>query len=39
MPIECKFPIRHLSQDDFHAIDKTVMRHTFDIQNELGRKR
>jgi GxxExxY protein len=37
MPIECKFPVTPLSQDEFHAIDKTVMKHAFDIQNEFGR--
>jgi len=37
MPIEYGFPIHILSQDDFHAIDRLVMRHAFDIQNELGR--
>jgi len=37
MPIECRFPVKPLSQDEFHAIDKTVMKHAFDIQNELGR--
>lgn len=37
MPIECKFSVAPLSQDDFHAVDKTVMKHAFEIQNELGR--
>jgi len=37
MPIECRFPVTPLSQDKFHAVDKTVMKHAFDIQNELGR--
>ena len=37
MPIECKFPVKPMSQDEFHAIDKMVMRHAFNIQNELGR--
>ncbi|MBL7016805.1 MAG: GxxExxY protein [Kiritimatiellales bacterium] len=37
MPIECKFSVAPLSQDDFHAVDKTVMKHAFDIQNEFGR--
>jgi GxxExxY protein len=37
MPIECKFPVNPLSQDEFHTIDRTVMKHAFDIQNELGR--
>jgi hypothetical protein len=37
MPITCKFTPQFLSQDEFHAIDKIVMRHAFDIQNEMGR--
>jgi len=37
MPIECRFPVTPLSQDEFHAIDRTVMKHAFDIQNEFGR--
>jgi GxxExxY protein len=37
MPIECRFPITQVTQDEFHAIDKIVMKHAFDIQNELGR--
>lgn len=37
MPITCKFTPQLLSQDEFHAIDKIVMRHAFDIQNEMGR--
>ncbi len=37
MPIECRFPVTPLSQDEFHAVDKSVMKHAFDIQNEVGR--
>jgi len=37
MPVECKFQIKPLNQDAFHAIDKVVMGHAFDIHNELGR--
>lgn len=37
MPIKYDFPVKVLSQDEFHAIDRTVMRFAFDIQNELGR--
>jgi len=37
MPITCRFTPQALSQDDFHAIDKVVMKHAFDIQNEFGR--
>lgn len=37
MPIECKFVATPLSQDDFHVVDKVVMKHAFDIQNNIGR--
>jgi GxxExxY protein len=37
MPITCKFTSQILSQDEFHAVDKTIMKHAFDIQNEFGR--
>lgn len=37
MPIKHDFPVQVLSQDEFHAIDRTVMRFSFDIQNEFGR--
>ena len=37
MPIEHDFPVNVLSQDEFHAIDRVVMRQAFDVQNELGR--
>jgi len=37
MPIECKFPVCPLDQDAFHAIDKMVVGHAFDIHNEFGR--
>jgi len=37
VPIDCSFSIRAPSQDEFHAIDRVVMRHAFDLQNELGR--
>lgn len=37
MPIECRFQVTPLDQDAFHAIDKVVMGHAFDIHNELGR--
>lgn len=37
MPIKFDFPVRVLPQDEFHAIDRTVMRLAFDVQNELGR--
>jgi GxxExxY protein len=37
MPIECRFKVQPLDQDAFHAIDKMVMRHAFDIHNEMGR--
>ena len=37
MPIECKFQVNPLDQDSFHAVDKVVMGHAFDIHNEMGR--
>lgn len=37
MPIKREFAVQMLSQDEFHAIDRVVMRVSFDIQNELGR--
>jgi GxxExxY protein len=37
MPIKHEVAVRVLSQDEFHAIDRTVMRFSFDIQNEFGR--
>ena len=37
MPIECRFEVKNISKDRFHEIDYQVMRHVFDIQNELGR--
>ena len=37
MPINCRFDTEIMSRDQFHEIDHIVMRHAFDIQNELGR--
>ncbi len=37
MPIVCDKNITCIDQDDFHAIDKVVMRHAFDIHNSMGR--
>lgn len=37
MPIQCRFDVEEMSKDYFHEIDYRVMRHVFDIQNELGR--
>lgn len=37
MPVKHDFPVQILSQDEFHTIDQSVMRVSFDIQNELGR--
>lgn len=37
MPIECRFPVHPVDQEIFHAIDKVVMGHAFEIHNELGR--
>lgn len=37
MPIQCCFDVEEMSNRCFHKIDYRVMRHVFDIQNELGR--
>lgn len=37
MPIQCCFDVEEMSKTRFHEIDYRVMRHVFDIQNELGR--
>jgi GxxExxY protein len=37
MPIECRFNTKDMSRHRFHELDLVVMRHAFDIQNELGR--
>jgi len=36
MPVVCDFEVKVLPEDEFHAINRIVMRHAFDIQNELG---
>ncbi len=37
MPIQCSVPLTNIDQEDFHALDKEVMRQAFAIHNELGR--
>ena len=37
MPVVFDFSVKDLSQDEFHEIDRMVMGHAFDIQNEIGR--
>ncbi|MCX6880377.1 MAG: GxxExxY protein [Verrucomicrobia bacterium] len=37
MPIECHVEITPVGQERFHAVDKVVMGHVFDIHNTLGR--
>ena len=37
MPVTCDVNIGHVGQERFHAVDKVVMRHAFDIHNTLGR--
>ena len=37
MPVECAVEINPVGQEQFHAVDKRVMRHVFDIHNTLGR--
>ena len=36
MPIDYKFDVQTMTKDRFHTIDYQVMRHAFDIHNELG---
>lgn len=37
MPIDCSAEVRVLEQEQFHAIDRRVMGHAFEIHNALGR--
>ncbi|VGO16159.1 hypothetical protein PDESU_04749 [Pontiella desulfatans] len=37
MPVQCLFDVKEMSKSRFHEIDYQVMRHVFDVQNELGR--
>jgi len=37
MPVKCDVKLSKVGQDQFHAVDKVVMRHAFDIHNEFGR--
>ena len=37
MPIKCFAEIRVLDQEEFHALDKRLMRVVFDVHNEFGR--
>ena len=37
MPIKSAFSVQPLDQKSFHLIDEVVMRHAFDIHNEMGR--
>lgn len=37
MPIRCSLPMRVVEQDEFHKVDREVMRIVFDIHNTLGR--
>jgi GxxExxY protein len=37
MSIICDKNITLIDQDEFHAVDKVVMRHAFDIHNSMGR--
>ncbi len=37
MPVRLDVPIRRLSQEEFGDAAYAVMRHVFDIRNELGR--
>ncbi len=37
MPVGCGVEIEVVRQEQFHAVDKLVMKHAFDIHNTLGR--
>ena len=37
MPVECNIEFERIDQDQFHSLDKAVMRHAFDIHNSMGR--
>lgn len=37
MPIEMSVPVKAISQEEFHAIDRVMLGHAFEIHNELGR--
>ncbi len=37
MPVNCQVNPAMVGQNRFHAVDKAVMRHAFDIHNSLGR--
>jgi GxxExxY protein len=37
VPIECSIGLEKVDQERFHAVDKVVMRHAFDVHNTLGR--
>ncbi len=37
MPVECDLKVPAGGQDRFHAVDKVIMRHAFNIHNSLGR--
>ena len=37
MPIECSTPLISVAQEEFHELDKEVMKHAFAVHNEMGR--
>ena len=37
MPIEVSTQIRAFNQEEFHALDRQIMRVAFDVHNEFGR--
>ncbi len=37
MPVKCDIEFERIDQDQFHALDKAVMRHAFEIHNSMGR--
>ncbi len=37
MPVECSIEIKSIEQEQFHEVDREIMRHAFDIHNTMGR--
>jgi GxxExxY protein len=37
MPVDCAIEVRPVDQERFHALDKVLMRHSFDMHNSMGR--
>lgn len=37
MPIESEVGLSHVGQEEFHALDKVLMKHAFEMHNTMGR--